>query len=206
MASSNWAISQISQLLPLDEESLQEIINYSLTLSKNESAEHLKNLLGDDPKTLEFISSFNSRREAPAISQPASTPSRSDHQPQRQRKKKAPLNRLPPPRRPDDYGNTIGAYSKKDEEHYIPGSRQSRSDSPTTKSLGLADKPEARQLPVYTSKALSKPPPSASGSLISDLPNVRTSSHTSSPSKTKINISGGPSMHGASSTIQDLVC
>lgn len=64
------SLSQISQLLPLDEQSLQQILDYSLTLSNDDAAEHLKNLLGDSPKALEFINSFNSRRSAPVPSHP----------------------------------------------------------------------------------------------------------------------------------------
>lgn len=204
MTSPTWAMSQISKLLPLDEASLQQILEYSSTLSKDEAAEHLKNLLGDDPKALEFITSFNSRREAPKATQTASTPQTSDSTSRIQRKKKAPFNKLPPPRKPEDYGNTSGAYAKKDQEDYISGSRRPGKDLPAI-TLGLSNRPEATQLPVPASN-VSKPPPSASGSLISDLQNVRTSSRTASPaSKTKINLSGGQSMHGASSTIQDLV-
>lgn len=206
MASATWAISQISQLLPLDEASLQQILEYSSTLSKDEAAEHLKNLLGDDPKALEFISKFNSRREAPKATQTAPVSQHSDSTSRKQRKKKAPLNKLPPPRQPEDYGNTSGAYSKKDQEDYMSGSRRPRKD-PLENTHGFSDRPEATQLPVPASNVVPKPPPSASGSLISDLRNVRTTSRTASPaSKTKINLSGGQPMHGASSTIQDLVC
>ena len=224
MASSNWAISQLSHILPLDQESLEQIINYTSTLPKDAAAEHLKNFLGDSPKALEFISSFNARRDAPTTVTPASTPTptvapapaTAPAPPQgtrKPRKKKPPLNKLPPPRRPEDYGNTLGAYQKKDEEDYMSGSKRPQPKSTLASTFALSDQPAARQLPNATpaiATPAAKPPPSASGHLISDLPNVRigsrTSSRTSSPArKTKINVVGGTSMHGASTTLQDLV-
>ena len=57
-----WAVPRLAELLPLDDDSLKQLINYSEGLSKDESADHLKNLLGDSPAALEFISSFNARR------------------------------------------------------------------------------------------------------------------------------------------------
>lgn len=208
MALSSWALPQISRLLALDEESLMQIINYSSTLPKDDAAEHLKNLLGDSPRALEFISSFNSRRETPKAEPQQSDPT---EVPRKPRKKKAPLNRLPPPRRPEDYGNTSGAYIKKNEEDYISGNSRARQDPPLANTLALSDKPDARQLPISSSSistssrnASPKPPPSAAGSLISDLPNLKSRTSSPAPSKTKINVSGGMSMHGNSSTINDL--
>lgn len=209
MASSKWAITQISQLLPLDEESLQQILDYTSTLPKDAAAEHLKNLLGDSPKALEFIGSYNARRETP------STPSSAPDSPRNTRKphqKKPPLNKLPSPRRPEDYGNTLGAYKKRDGEDYMVGSKRGQPEPALAKRLALSDQPDARELPKTTpaNSTSTKAPPSAAGSLISDLPNVRTGSRTSSRTgspapKTKINVQGGASMHGASTTLQDLV-
>lgn len=218
MASSNWATTQLSHLLPLDKDSLKQIIDYTSALPKDAAAEHLKNLLGDSPKALEFISSFNARRDAPSTATPAPAPAPTPtpgppDSARKSRKKKPPLNKLPPPRRPEDYGNTLGAYQKKDEEDYIGGSKRPRPEPALAKTLALSDQPDARQLPKAvpaTSTPAAKPPPSASGHLISDLSNVRsgsrTPSRTSSPApKTKINVAGGNSMHGASTTLQDLV-
>lgn len=199
MVSSTWAISRISQILPLDEEVLQQILDYASSLPKLAAAEHLKGILGDSPQALEFISSFNSQREVADDIQAESAPSSSDLPTRKPKKKKAPLNKLPPPRVPEDYGNTSGAYTKKEGEDYISGARRPQKVPLGTNKFDLSDTPSARQLPT------AKPPPSASGPLISDLPNVRTSRVTSTAPKTKINVSGGPSMHGASATIQDLV-
>ncbi|KAL8919462.1 MAG: hypothetical protein Q9208_006747 [Pyrenodesmia sp. 3 TL-2023] len=199
MASSTWALSQLSHILPLDEQSLQDILHYTSTLSKDASAEHLRNLLGTSPKALEFISSYNSRREAPKADESRpSTPEASEAPRKQPRKKKQPLNKPFNPRQPDDYGNTAGGYQKHPKEPALAN------------TLALSEKPDARQLPMPAqASASSKKPPSASGPLISDLPNVRagsrTTSRTSSPApKTKINVAGGASMHGASTTLQDL--
>ena len=210
MAPSAWAMTQISQLLSLDEDSLRQVLDYTSTLNKDAAAEHLKSILGDSPKALEFISSFTSHGEAPGLSKPEREVSPA---PRKAHKKKAAIHTLPA-RRPEDYGNVAGAYKKKDEEDYMAGVRKPQKESPLANTLALSDEPEARQLPIPASvppSSSSKLPPSASGSLISDLPNVRTQSHsrnssrTSSPAtKTRINVAGGSSMHGASSTIQDL--
>lgn len=207
MTSSTWATSQLSQLLQLDDASLQQILDYTSTLPKDTAAEHLKNLLGDSPKALEFISTYNARRDAPTTATSASEPSKYTRKPHR---KKPPLNKLPPPRQVEDYGSTAGAYRKEEEMDYMTGKRRSQVEPTLAMTLALSDQPDARQLPKSLPIASSKPPPSAAGPLISDLPNVRSgsraSSRTSSPApKTKINVQGGASMHGASTTLQDLV-
>ncbi|KAL8691013.1 MAG: hypothetical protein Q9218_003667 [Villophora microphyllina] len=211
MTSSTWALNQISQILPLDEQSLQEILDYSSTLSKDASAEHLRILLGTSPKALEFISSFNARREAPKVESRPSTPE-APATSQRSRRKKQPLNKPFNPRQPENHGNVAGAYQKQNEEDYMAGKAKQPKDLALANTLSLSDKPDARQLPIpapVTGSSSPKKPPSAIGPLISDLPNVRTksqnSSRTSSPApKTKVNVAGGASMHGASTTLQDL--
>ncbi|KAJ5247812.1 hypothetical protein N7468_002795 [Penicillium chermesinum] len=60
-----WGLPRLGQLLPLDEESLSQIIDYSASLPVDACADHLKNLLGDSPAALEFIASFNNRRSPP---------------------------------------------------------------------------------------------------------------------------------------------
>lgn len=208
MTSNAWATTQLSQLLSLDEDSIKQILDYTSTLPKDAAAEHLKNLLGDSAKALEFISSYNARREAPVAPTAAHEPSKQARKPHN--KKKAPLNKLPPPRQVENHGDTAGAYRKDDEVDYMAGKPRLNAQPALAKSLALSDQPDARQLPRTTLTPTSKPPPSAAGPLISDLPNVRTgsraSSRTSSPApKTKVNVQGGASMHGASTTLQDLV-
>jgi len=210
MSSSAWAATQLSNLLPLDESSLQQVLYYTSSLPKDAAAEHLKNLLGDAPKALDFISSYNARREAPPTASPAPESSKGIPPSRKVHKKKPPLNKLLPPRQVEDYGNTTAAYKKRDEDDYMAGKRKHHPEPVLAQTLALSDQPDARQLPKTTPATFSKPPPSAAGPLISDLPNVRsgsrTSSRTSSPApKAKINVQGGASMHGASTTLQDLV-
>lgn len=62
MALEQWALPQLSTLLPLDQSELKQIISYTDTLSDPEAAVHLRELLGDSPEALQFISDFNSHR------------------------------------------------------------------------------------------------------------------------------------------------
>ncbi|KAK4508019.1 hypothetical protein PRZ48_001754 [Zasmidium cellare] len=236
MASSleTWALPRLQQLLPLDDESLRQVIQYANTLPKDAAAEHLKNLLGDEAKSLEFISSFNMRRQnAPASSRPQPsnsqsqstdpTPSSSNSEVpkggRRPQKKKANIHSLPP-RQLDSRGNVSGGYQKSAVEDYMPN-RQKHKDQ-VAGNLALNQTPDATKLPLITDDAslttqpiTSKPPPSASGPLISDsLAGKRNgpakssaqSSRTSSPAPkaAKVNISGGTAMHGASTALSDL--
>ncbi|KZZ96393.1 C2HC5 finger protein [Ascosphaera apis ARSEF 7405] len=59
-----WALPRIAQILPLDDESLTQMLEYTNMLSPEEAAAHLQNILGDSPATLEFISGFNSMRRS----------------------------------------------------------------------------------------------------------------------------------------------
>ena len=212
MSSSDWAYTQLSQLLPLDPASLTQILEYTSTLSKETAAEHLKNLLGDSPKALEFITSYNFRRHATTATDSGVVISTVNDAPEdvprrRAPKKKAPLHQLPA-RRVEDHGATANAYQKGNGGDYMSSTKRG-GEPALSSSLALSDTPEARQLPT---KGSSKAPPSAAGQLISDLPNVRTKSQTSSrtaspaPAKMKVNVPGGVAGHGASTTLEDLVC
>ncbi len=57
-----WALPRLSQLLSLDEESVREILTYTLTLSPSESTIHLQTLLGESSLANDFIDSFTERR------------------------------------------------------------------------------------------------------------------------------------------------
>ncbi|RFU32796.1 hypothetical protein B7463_g3566, partial [Scytalidium lignicola] len=67
MSLEQWALPQLAELLPLDEESLKQIITYTNTLPDAQIAEHLRGLLGDSPQADEFITSFNTHRSVPAV-------------------------------------------------------------------------------------------------------------------------------------------
>lgn len=213
----SWAVPRLSQLLPLDDESLTQIVTYTAGLSKDASADHLKNLLGDSPAALEFISSFNSRRHGDQTATPTDT-SGTDREGEsrttkarkpKKGKQKAALHSAGPPRRPDNYGNIAGGYVKNDNDGDYMASLPSRGGGSSTSgrgdgkaqtagtalssTLSLSQEPAAHQRPKmkstvspYESSAASsrnqspappasKPPPSASGSLIADyLPNVKS--------------------------------
>ena len=222
MALEKWAIPQLSRLLPLDEESLKEVIAYSASLPKDAAAEHLKNLLGDSAPALEFISTFNTRRQAPASSAPATTSRpqedlsagvpRPNHRP---KKKKNDFNKLPEVRRPDDYGNVTGAYLKRGEEDYMSSrsSSKQRKDPPLANALALDPTPAALQAPMTGSASSSnvpsrvstpKLPPSAAGRLISDSNPPSRSVSPAPKQKTKVTITGGTPMHGQSKALTDL--
>ncbi|KAK5175238.1 uncharacterized protein LTR77_000375 [Saxophila tyrrhenica] len=228
----DWALPRLQQLLPLDDDSGKQVIQYAETLPKDAAAEHLKNLLGDDAKALEFISSFNQRRQN---AQASSTPTNHDRQmgasqasnrpaeaPRargggRGGKKRANIHALPA-RQIEDRGNLGGGYVKAAESDYMPTSSRQRHKDVVADNLAIRQKtPDATQMPLITGDAAptdepitSKAPPSAAGPLISDSLSPRKggsaqSSRGASPApKTKVNISGGTAMHGASSTLSDL--
>lgn len=243
MASSleSWAVPRLQQLLPLDEDSLKQIITYTDTLPKDVAAEHLKNMLGDSPQAFEFISTFNMRRQrppneaapkslaaqpqasssnnaTPLTGSPASTkdvPKAKGRQ--QQKKKKANIHALPA-RQVEDHGNVSGGYRKRQEEDYTSRPARPSHKQQVADNLALREKPDARQLPLITDTAApttkpltSRPPPSAAGQLISDnlappakKGSAASSRHGSPAPKTKINLTGGTAMHGASTALSDL--
>ena len=218
-ALTTWALPQLSRLLPLDEDSLKQIIVYSDTLPKNAAADHLKNLLGDSPQAIEFITSFNTRRQKPP-SESNTSPSISGQndasssvpkpKPRQQNKQRgSSFKKLPPPRQPESYGNTTGGYVKKAEGDYMTAKPKQSKDPNVSQKLALQDIPDMVAAPKTRSNASSanaspKLPPSAAGPLISD---SKSSSRNSSPApkaKAKINLAGGTPMQGQSSSINEL--
>ncbi|KAG0653096.1 Activating signal cointegrator 1 [Hyphodiscus hymeniophilus] len=202
------SITQLRNILPLPDEDLQQVLDYAATLSKQGATEHFNGILGESPQSIEFISSFNSRRKDPASSsQIAPQQELSAGVPKSTRgpkKKKAPLHTPAPRQIQNTYAAQGTAYVKKNEDDYIT-KRPAPPSSTANNAFTLNPKPEAVQAPIP------KQPPSAAGSLISDFrsksnSNSRTNSRTSSPAppKTKVNITGGTSMHGASTILTEL--
>lgn len=217
MSLAEWALPQLSKLLPLDNDSLKQIISYTESLPNREAADHLQNMLGDSPQALEFITSFNNRRKSrgPVVSA-QTTPSNdvSGVPKSRPRKKKqAGVGKPLPARQVEDVGNLAGAYMKRDEDDYMAGS--SKSKAPKTNAFGLSQKPDALQLPTASSSGTATPtsravspaapskklPPSAAGQLVSD---TKSSRNSSPKPKAKISVAGGTPMHGASTALTDL--
>lgn len=230
----SWALTQLSRLLPLDEDSLKQIITHTQSLHKDAASESLKSLLGDSPQAFEFISSFNLRRPPP-FDQPIvpnttyqtndsqALPSEVPKPTPLPKKKKHALHNLPP-RQIQDHGEGQRACKKNDEEEYVPGKKKSLHPQKLANTLALHEKPDAKQTPaparpipasdavsVTSSKTqIQKLPPSAAGTLISDSPKSSRSSSpvkrnaTNTKSRVKANVTGGKSMRGASTTFSEL--
>lgn len=213
---STWALPQLSKLLPLDDESLKQMISYTISLSNKEAADHLQSFLGDSPQALEFVTSFNNRRpKGPAVTGRAQQSAELSEVPKAKprKKKQQGLGKLPPQRQPENYGDISGAYVKRDEEDYMSGSSKSKTakshmfglsessnnePKPTIVPLSGAASPKSRG--VSPAPPLAKLPPSAAGQLISE-----TKSRNSSPKpKAKVSVTGGTPMHGASTALNDL--
>ncbi|KAI1172647.1 C2HC5 finger protein [Nemania sp. FL0916] len=214
---------QLSRLLPLPDDELRQVLDYALTLSKSEAADHFRNLLGDSPEAIDFIASFNSRRQDPKSapssasatvgsgSDPgynvASRESTIEPVPKFSRgpgkKKKAPLHTLPP-RKVLDPGPPPGtAYNKKNLNEDYVARRPSPVASPSVASVTV------RTVPRQSTTPPPKLAPAGPGRLISDLPPPKSKSTPGSRSstpgpKTKVHISGGTAMHGASTALSDL--
>ncbi|KAK7420443.1 hypothetical protein QQZ08_010430 [Neonectria magnoliae] len=216
------SVSQLSKLLPLPDDELQQVLDYASTLSKPEAAEHLNNLLGNSPQAVEFISSFNARRQtsqptpsgpsfsAAVVAGSASNTAAVDAVPKSKRtgKKKKPAIHTPQPRKVGEYGVPSGStYSKNDQDlDYIP-QRPGASSNDVSRS----------NTPKPAPKPAAKPPPkqhASAGYMLGDgpskpkpKPNSNPTSRSSTPKPsgtTKISISGGMPMAGASTAIADL--
>lgn len=96
MALEQWALPQLSELLPLDEDSLKQIIIYTNTLPDDQAAEHLRGLLGDSSQAFEFITSFNAHRSAPAVAMSKQTSDSKDSEQGNDSKDKPLLAYAPP--------------------------------------------------------------------------------------------------------------
>ncbi|KFG84381.1 C2HC5 finger protein [Metarhizium anisopliae] len=207
------SLSQLSQLLPLPEEELQQVLQYASTLSKAEVATHFNNLLGDSPLAVDFIASFNSHRKDPSGARAPSLETEdtalnsdsADAVPKAKRfqKKKKPAIHVPEARRVDEYaGPSSKAYKKDLDFEYIP----QRASAPSSNHASRSATPPAQ--------AQAKQHASSAGYLISDgPPKVKAKSNpgsrTSTPkpasgNTTKVSIAGGTPMAGQSTALADL--
>ncbi|KAK1573602.1 putative zinc finger motif, C2HC5-type-domain-containing protein [Colletotrichum navitas] len=213
------SLAQLSRLLPLPEEELKQMLDYATTLSKTEAAEHFNDLLGDSPQAVEFISSFNSRRQDTKPTAPTPTPTSSSTgapapapKTSRGRNKKKQSNlHTPAPRQIDAAPPPGASYSKKDQqEEYYGGKKPSQ----PAESSGGASSNFKQSL-----KSATPPPPpqqqqqqqrTAAGYLISDKvkpksnPVSRSSTPKPTAKPTKVSIAGGTPMAGASTALNDL--
>ncbi|KKY22991.1 putative c2hc5 finger protein [Phaeomoniella chlamydospora] len=166
----SWATPRLARLLPLDDQSISELLQYTAGLSKDEGAEHLKTLLGDSPPALEFISTFNARRQdvAPQPQSVRQSQGPSDNVPkprndsdrvpasrkQSGRKPRASLHTAGPVRRPADYGDVAGGYRKStmiDDEYAAPTPNCGGHTTSLSDALTFSQQPTALQAPRVTS-------------------------------------------------------
>ncbi|KAI1413863.1 zf-C2HC5-domain-containing protein [Hypoxylon sp. FL1857] len=202
------SVSQLSRLLPLPDDELRQVLEYAATLSKSEAADHFRNLLGESPEAVDFIASFNSKRQDPKASAATSSRPSSNIEPvpkpvRAPKRQKAPLH-TPAPRQVTNIGPAPGkVYNKDAEGDYI-----ARRPSPAATPGGSGAQ---KKLPSQNSTTPPPPklPPSAAGHLISDSrkpkPKSNPTSRSSTPApKAKVHISGGTAMHGASTALADL--
>lgn len=226
------SLNQLSMLLGLPDSDLQQIVDYASTLSKAEAADHFKNLLGDSPQAIEFIATFNSRRREPKpapapvptpqpTSQPPSDADAVPRRPAKPKKKKAAIH-TPAPRQVIDTRpgpGTVYNKTQTDNDYIIGRGGASTASSSKAPSRTATPKTSTPPPPPPPSQKANKPPPSAAGSLVSDLlapkpksaskPTSRSStpgpsSSKSNAPKTKVSITGGTPMHGASGAVADL--
>lgn len=224
------SMNQLSMLLGLPDSDLKQIFDYANTLSKAEAADHFKNLLGDSPQAIEFISAFNSKRQdpkpapAPApASSPAPAPATSSQQPtsdrdsvnkrQRQPKKKKPIH-TPAPRQVTDTNPGPGLLYNKAalEDDYMTGrsgaSTPSKSNVPsrasTPKPAAAASSSSQKQGKLVSDLLAPKQKPKSHPPSRTSTPGPSSASSKSNAPATKVSITGGTPMHGASGAIADL--
>lgn len=203
----DWALPQLSRLLPLDHDSLKQVIAYTASLSKNDAAEHLKNLLGDTPQAFEFIASFNTRSSpAQTVQAPRPVQSSPRHDrvpvPQKGPKPKKPKQNIHalPPRQIQGQGDTIGAYRRDDSTLQTSSSKRSTlASKPLASNLALRDMPDAVKKPTTTINPTHHINPA-----IANSPQHASPAVNSTNAKTKVSITGGTAMHGASTVLDDL--
>ncbi|KAK0641942.1 putative zinc finger motif, C2HC5-type-domain-containing protein [Cercophora newfieldiana] len=215
--------AQLSRLLPLPDDELKQVLEYASTLSKSEAADHFTNLLGESPQVVDFISSFNGRRADPKPQASSAAPSsgpasevegvpKPNH---KHKKKKAQNLHTPPPRQVATFDVAPGAvYNKKDQVgEYISRKPGAPATSNAQPAPSRAPQLKSATPPPQSSKL----PPSALGALVSDLglkpkPRSNPTSRSSTPgpasrnnvNNTKVSITGGVPMQGASTALSDL--
>ncbi|KAI2605654.1 zf-C2HC5-domain-containing protein [Hypoxylon sp. NC1633] len=205
------SVPQLSRLIPLSDAELKQILDYAAKLSKSDAAEHFRNLLGESPEAIDFIATFNSKRQNPSASTiPSSRQTSSvDIEPvpktARAHRKERPQLHTPAPRQLTNLGPAPGTAYNKDIQNDYGGRWPSPAAVPSgsAASKGKSSQKSATPPPP-------KPTPSAGpGHLISDVRKPKTKSTPASRSstpvpKTKVHISGGTAMHGASTALADL--
>ncbi|KAI9668681.1 MAG: hypothetical protein M1829_005294 [Trizodia sp. TS-e1964] len=193
----SWALPRLSRILPLPDTELAPVLDYTLTLSKQEAGEYLKNFLGDSPQALEFISSFNSRRGCEGNGKGGGQRGNNRGRKGEAKQSPNPVHHGPNSSSQKQASNSTKMYGDEHDDGYscLPGGQISGAAS-TSLSAGPANVP--KQPPPKH-----KNPPSASGALISDSRRAPPKKLSQAP-QAKISLTGGTSMQGQASVIADL--
>lgn len=200
------SLAQLSQLLPLPDEELGQVLDYAATFSKSEAADHFHNLFGDSPLAVDFIASFNAHRTEPPAAARFSEPPDAVPKTKRAPKKK-PAIHTPEARRVDEYaGRATTAYTKKDHGlDYIAQRASAPSSSHVSRSETPVQVPAQAPPKLHTATAgylISEPPPKAKAK---SNPSSRSSTpKPPSGASTRVSIAGGTSMAGQSTALVDL--
>ncbi|KAK6510268.1 hypothetical protein TWF481_004985 [Arthrobotrys musiformis] len=221
----SWAVPRLSNLLPLPEEELRQVISYAATSSDLTSpsaiATHFTDLLGSSSECLSFIEEFNKRRfpAAPSTSKQRQSGARddSDAPPRSNRKgtkKKEPLGKLPPVRKVDNTfsgssENLAGkVYKKEDLDDYMSTSRKKMASNSNPASKPTSQTPSRSTTPnpstTSTHTIAAHPPqkqPAQQGMLTSDLLNKKK---PSKPKSTTVSVPANTTMRAPSSTLSDV--
>ncbi|RKF63564.1 Uncharacterized protein C1A6.01c [Erysiphe neolycopersici] len=220
-------ITQLSKLLPLPSEDLQQILNYAVTLSTDdEVADHFYDLLGHSTETTKFIQEFAkdsqkgndqqkkissaASKEYDASNSLITTTTTKRTTPKKKKKKDSLPTRETIQVLDDATHNGTRYYKKKDEDNYIGA---------TKKSVAIMHNKPSHDSVLLSKASLQQRVPSPSvtpGTLISDstyrlndkasrsLKNSGQGSSSKSMNKTKISISGGKALHGESTILSEL--
>ncbi|KAK6352005.1 hypothetical protein TWF718_005154 [Orbilia javanica] len=227
----SWAVPKLSNLLPLPEDELRQVISYAATSpdlsSPSAIATHFTDLLGQSSECLSFIEEFNKRRfpAAASTSKPRQSDSRndSDGPPRSSRKgprKKEPLNKLPPVRKVENTfsgssENLTGkVYKKEDLDDYMPISKKKMAPNsnpaskPTSQAPSRSTTPNPPTGPPTNSTSAaasvvssSQKQPAQQGMLTSDLLNKKK---PSKPKPTTVSVPANTTMRAPSSTLSDV--
>lgn len=220
------SLQQLSKLVDyLPEEDLKQLLSNASSMSPSDAAELFKGFLGETPASLEFISSFNSRRQnASSNSAPVQAqanisqgiPAQSSDVPPRNNrtngggKKKANIH-TPAPRQIDNAFAGAGTAYRKDDEGSSSTAGPSRGQQSYTRAA--SNLVLRTEMPKKTQTPPPRLPPSAQGRLISDpkpaknhsAPSTRSSSPRGNGRNTqKVHLTGGTPMSSASKALEEL--
>ncbi|EGX44640.1 hypothetical protein AOL_s00188g308 [Orbilia oligospora ATCC 24927] len=228
----SWAVPRLSNLLPLPEDELRQVVSYAATspdLSNPSAiATHFTDLLGSSPGCLSFIEEFNRRRfpAAPSASKPrqSSTRNDSDAPPRSNRKgtkKKEPLSKLPPVRKIENNfsgssENLAGkVYKKEDLDDYMSTSRKKMASNsnptskPTSQTPSRSTTPNPPMGTSTTSTSTSTAPVTHQSQKQPAQQGMLTSDllnkkKASKPKPTTVSVPANTTMRAPSSTLSDV--